>query len=113
MPERPSLSRWNPTRRDALDHIVKFIVDKPGKHRRRTKISKKIIEDGVTDKNTVIWDSAYVRRVLHNRFYESFFHEYDKYECPTTKKEKDRYIWRCLRIASRVTLDMYSAMLDS
>ena len=113
MPARPSLSRWNPTRRDALDHIIKFIVAKPGKHSRRTKINKKVIEEGVTNKNTIIWDSVYVRRVLHNRFYESFFYEYDKYECPPTKAAKDRYIWRCLRIASRVTLEMYSVMQDS
>ena len=112
-PERPSLSRWNPTRRDALDIILKFIVDKQAKQCTRTKINKKVIQHGLTHKHVILWEKAYVHRVLHNRFYESFFNEYDSYECPKGRKEKDRYIWRCLRIASRVTLEEYNLMVCS
>ena len=70
-----------------------------------------IIEQGVIDKATLVWEIAYVHRTLKCRFYEVFFIEYDKYAVPSRKEHHERYIWRCMQEAARVALEDFDRMM--
>ena len=109
---RPSLSRWSPTRKEALDLIIKHVVAQKAKHYPKQP-NKKVIVQLCSDKATYQWDRAYIERRARYRFYEEFFQEYDTYICPSGRKEKDRYIWRCLLQAAHVTeKDLESLLLE-
>ena len=110
---RPSLSRWNPTRRSGLDDIIEHLVIKMRKDY-PTEPNKKALLTLCKDKGTLQYDKAYLERRARNRLYEEFFQEYDRYLCPSGKKERDRYSWRCLQKAARVTVeDLESLLLPS
>ena len=110
---RPSLSRWNPTRRYGLDVIIEHLVIKMRKDS-PTEPYKKTLLTLCKDKGTLQWNKAIIERRARNRVYEEFFKEYDRYLCPSGKKERDRYIWRCLQEAARVTReDLESLLLPS
>ena len=111
MAYRPSLSRWNPNRREGLDVILNYVVLKKTSRTPNQKPNKKVIQKGVTEKTMLVWNKAYVHRCLKFRFYEVFFIEYDKYACPRGKKEKERYIWRCIKEAALEAMEEFDRMV--
>ena len=100
------------TRRCVLDGIIEHLVIKMRKDY-PTEPNKKALLTLCKDKGTLQYDKVFLERRARNRLYEEFFKEYDTYICPSGRKEKDRYIWRCLLQAAHVTeTDLESLLLE-
>ena len=93
-----------------VQHIVKRNSQKyprkePAKHHIINLVSD-------SDKTRLTLNPEYVVRRLRFRFTEAFFNEYDGWSCPHDKRQRDRFILRCLDEACFLTRAEFEFMLQ-